>query len=39
MTDSPSATTVPLPTVTRNGLSCFNFMPKFDPVWTTFGMS
>ena len=33
--DSPSATTVPLPTELRYGFSCFTIMPKFDPVWTT----
>ena len=37
MTDSPSATIVPLPTEARYGVSCFTSQPKFDPVCTTGG--
>jgi hypothetical protein len=36
MNDSPSATTVPVPTWLRNGLSCCTAEPKFEPVCTTF---
>lgn len=35
MTDSPSATIVPLPTFTRYGVSCCTAVPKLDPVWST----
>ena len=35
MIDSSLAHTVPLPTETRKGFSCFTCVPKFDPVWTT----
>ena len=35
MIDSPSATIVPLPMELRYGVSCFTWVPKFDPVCTT----
>jgi hypothetical protein len=37
--DSPSATIVPLPTETWNGVSCRTSVPKFDPVCSTFERS
>ena len=34
ITDSPSETIVPVPTVVRNGDSCLTSTPKFEPLCT-----